>query len=104
MVRSNGDGTWWPRFEITMNIFDKAEAVASHAQFVEFTDALLKDFIENHDEWENIKLDHFLECIAAWARSMEVVYRNAGQNLGAAVAVAADDGSAVGRANLRMTH
>lgn len=64
-----------------MNIFDKAEAVASHAQFVEFTDALLKDFIENHDEWENIKLDHFLECIAAWARSMEVVYRNAGQTL-----------------------
>jgi hypothetical protein len=64
-----------------MSIFEKAEGVTTHQKFVEFADALLIDLIENRDEWENVTLEHFLESVAAWAKCMDVVYKNAGSTL-----------------------
>ena len=87
----------------TVDIFDKAEAVTTHAQFVEFADALVKDFIENQQEWENIKLEHFLDAIAAWSSCMDVVYSRAGKVLDQQSPWQHPGGCALSRANLRMT-
>lgn len=64
-----------------MSIYDKAGAVTSHKQFVEFADELVQDFATNRAEWENPDLGRFLESLAAWATSMDAVYRNAGEAL-----------------------
>ncbi len=64
-----------------MSILDKAEAVTSHEQFVECVEALHDDFIKNRDEWENVELERFLEAVAAWAKCMREVCKNAGSTL-----------------------
>lgn len=59
-----------------MSIYDKAGTVTSHEQFVDFAEELVNDFAKNRSAWENPELGRFLESLAAWAKSMDAVYRN----------------------------
>lgn len=46
--------------------------VTNRTDFLKFIKKLELDFVTNTDEWENIRIDHYLESIGAWVDSMEL--------------------------------
>ena len=46
-----------------VNLADETHDLESFQIFIE---ALQDDFIKNNDEWENIKIDTYLQAIASW--------------------------------------
>ncbi|MFI6604451.1 hypothetical protein ACIBHX_50190 [Nonomuraea sp. NPDC050536] len=57
--------------------FDAAEAVASREDLARFVEALHSD-LSNGAEWENDRLDLFLEALSAWIRDSPGYYKNIG--------------------------
>ena len=50
--------------------------VTDRKSFEEFVDLLLKDFRKNGDEWENNRLELFLEAVKRYSEDLDGYYRN----------------------------
>jgi hypothetical protein len=48
-----------------MNLTEQWNSVRSREDLIEFVAALIKDFADNQDSWENTRLDRFPEALAA---------------------------------------
>jgi hypothetical protein len=57
--------------------------VTDRESFVKFIDLLRQDFIDNSENWENKKLDTFLEAISSYAKDIQGYYDNTKQNVNA---------------------
>ncbi|WP_433349218.1 DUF7660 family protein [Microtetraspora malaysiensis] len=55
-----------------------AEAVASREDLAHYVEELHRELI-NGANWENDRLDRFLEALAAWIRASPGYYRNTGR-------------------------
>ncbi|MES5949550.1 hypothetical protein [Bacillus cereus group sp. MG6] len=64
-----------------MDIYDLISNVDSKEKLLEFLFYLQKDFKENKDEWENIKIEDYLEGMEAWLNDCEGVYQNRGEEI-----------------------
>lgn len=53
-----------------------ADSVDSKARFLQFIDALAKDFEENNNEWENKSIKDYLSAISLFSESIENYYIN----------------------------
>ncbi|MDR2902902.1 MAG: hypothetical protein LBU77_00095 [Clostridiales bacterium] len=49
-----------------MDLFDKVHTVTDRNSFINFLSALQNDFVNNPDNWENQKIDTFLDAIQGW--------------------------------------
>ncbi|WP_198328263.1 DUF7660 family protein [Methylovulum psychrotolerans] len=61
-----------------MDLHEQINLVDSNKKLAEFVEALQNDLLSNPEDWENTRLDLFLEAMAAWVHSMENVYKNTG--------------------------
>ena len=52
-----------------ISAFEALEKVEDKESFLVFLSCLSKDYVTNHDEWENLTIDAYLESISAWLRS-----------------------------------
>jgi hypothetical protein len=59
------------------------DKVKSRREFIDFIDSMRTDLLKNSDNWENKKLDDFLEAIARYAEDIQGYYDNTGQNINA---------------------
>lgn len=59
-----------------MDLHEQINLIDSNKKLAEFVDALRNDLLSNPEDWENTRLDLFLEAMAAWVHSMENVYKN----------------------------
>lgn len=50
-----------------MNLKEKIDSVVDKASFIKFMEALINDYKNNPDEWENLSIDMFLDAIKGWA-------------------------------------
>jgi hypothetical protein len=57
--------------------------VNDRQSFIKFIDLLRQDFIDNSQNWENKKLDTFLEAISSYATDIQGYYDNTKQNVNA---------------------
>jgi len=57
------------------------ENVKTKTELSEFVLALLKDFRDNQDSWENQDLPSFLEAMSAWIEDMDGFYANQGKEI-----------------------
>jgi hypothetical protein len=53
--------------------------VKSRDDFAKFIRALVADFDQQPDSWENATLGSFLEAMSAWVTDMDGYYRNKGE-------------------------
>ena len=68
------DGDSGPELE------DMIQSVDSKEGLEHLMRALLDDLHRNSDEWENPTLDRYLEALAEVISSVDVIYRNLGQD------------------------
>ena len=54
--------------------------IVSKEDLSDFIEALRDNFLQSSSEWENPTVDRFLDAMAAWIRSMDDYYRNAGES------------------------
>lgn len=59
-----------------MDLREKANAVASRIEFVNFVNDLRNDLLSHPEQWENNTLDRFLEALAGWTQDMDGYYIN----------------------------
>ena len=64
-----------------MTLVERALAVRTREDLVEFVEALHEAFNDNRDTWSNSDLSSFLGAMAAWSRDMEGFYRGRGEAL-----------------------
>jgi hypothetical protein len=57
--------------------------VTDRQSFIKFVNLLRQDFLANPHEWENNRLDIFLEAISAYARDIQGYYDNTGKTVDA---------------------
>ena len=57
--------------------------VTDRQSFITFIDLLRKDFVDNHESWENKNLDDFLEALSSYANDIQGYYDNTKQNVNA---------------------
>jgi hypothetical protein len=61
---------------VTNELLEKLERIESRNDLSEFISALLRDFEEHGDEWENSNLPSFLEAMSGWINDMDGYYKN----------------------------
>lgn len=66
---------------IIMNINDYVENINTKDDFVKFLLMLRDDFNRNKPEWENRTLEHFLDALYGFAKSLEGYYQNSGEKV-----------------------
>ena len=54
-----------------MDVDKLYKKVKDKESFFNFMKALEKDFQDNKKEWENIRIDHYLESSTAWAEDSD---------------------------------
>lgn len=47
-------------------MIEKINSISCKEDFVEYIKCLVRDYTDNHDEWENITIPDYLEQIASW--------------------------------------
>jgi len=57
------------------------DEIRSRDELVAFVRELHQDYLRRGYEWENQRLDHFLEALAAWMHDSPGWYRNFGKDL-----------------------
>ncbi len=62
-----------------MDLIRQIERIENKADFVEFCQALLQDFNERGDDWENGTLGGYLDAFAAVADGVDQRYKNLGE-------------------------
>ncbi len=58
---------------------NRAAAVRSREDLVDFIRELVRDYHENREHWENATLDQYVAALAAWAEDMDGYFRNRGE-------------------------
>ena len=77
--RSRGNSTnTIAKPECPIDLTERVEQIHSHADFVAFSNAFLKDLKEKPEGWENRDLAGFLEALAAWVQDMNGYYQAKG--------------------------
>jgi hypothetical protein len=56
-----------------------AKAVRTQADFVQFAQLLARNLKHHRSEWENDRLDHFVEALSRYANDVGGYYRNIGE-------------------------
>ncbi len=59
------------------------DKINSRKEFIDFIDSLRTDLVKNPNNWENKKLDDFLEAIARYTADIQGYYDNTKQNIDA---------------------
>lgn len=62
-----------------MGLFEKVENVKSRNDLIKFIFHLRMDLQNNHEKWENITLEDYLESMEAWLSDMDGSYLNNNQ-------------------------
>jgi hypothetical protein len=62
-------------------LVEKGKAVNSRADFVEFAKALLENFDEHPEEWDNASPKEFLQGLVGFVDNIEGYYQNIGMKL-----------------------
>jgi len=57
--------------------------VVDRESFINFLELFHEDLLRNKDSWENSTLERFLEAMSAYAKDIQFVYNNTGQNINA---------------------
>lgn len=57
-------------------LLEQLENIKTREELSDFVLALVKDFKNSKNSWENDDLASFLEAISAWIRDMNGFYRN----------------------------
>ena len=57
--------------------------VTDRQTFIKFLDILLKDFLDNPENWENKTLPDFLEALSSYTGDIQGYYDNMKQNVNA---------------------
>lgn len=57
--------------------------VTDRQSFVKFINLLRQDFVDTPENWENKKLDTFLEAVSAYAEDIQGYYDNTNQKINA---------------------
>jgi hypothetical protein len=65
--------------EDALHLKKLGQQVDSRESFVGFLDALIKNFQQKPEEWENRDLASFLNAMAAWIEDMDGYYQNQGE-------------------------
>ena len=55
--------------------------VTDRQTFIQFVEKLRADLLTNPDGWENNQLDRFLEALGSYAKDIQGVYDNTGQDV-----------------------
>ena len=55
--------------------------VTDKKTFIEFIDLLRADLLANPDDWENKKMDDFLEAVSRFTEDIQVYYENTNQSI-----------------------
>jgi hypothetical protein len=58
---------------------DSTEWIQTRADFVEFMEMICGDFRKNYSEWENSKLEGYLEALHAYSNDVDGYYKNMNQ-------------------------
>jgi hypothetical protein len=64
--------------ERPVDLTDMVEQIQNHEDLAAFSRALLKNFKEKPQEWENDDLGSFLEALGAWVEDMNGFYQAKG--------------------------
>ncbi len=64
------------KHENDYNLCELAEQVKSKDDFIRYVKLLSEDFEKHPDEWQNITIPDFLECMAAWVYDYSNCPRN----------------------------
>ena len=59
-----------------MELYERAKKVDSKNGLINFLNLLIKDYEENPIEWENKRIDEYLEAMKSWIEDMEGFYNN----------------------------
>lgn len=62
-------------------LLDQLESIQTREELSDFVLALVQDFMDNRDNWENQDLFTFLEAVSAWIKDMDGFYANQGKEL-----------------------
>jgi len=62
-----------------MSLNEYVHTIRSREDFISFARALLRDFKEKPDEWENTDLGSYLAALVAWVEDMDGYYQNWGE-------------------------
>lgn len=62
-----------------MNLSEQVSAIQTRSDLAIFIRAILRDFREAPNGWENRDLESYLEALAAWVEDMEGYYQNRGE-------------------------
>jgi len=62
-------------------LVEQLDQVNSRESFITFAEKLRQDLIANPADWENDRLESFLEAIEAWTSDAVGYYRNRGESL-----------------------
>lgn len=57
---------------------DAVDRIINKEDLVNFVKELLRDFKEHSQDWENDKLELYLEALAAWLEDMDGYFQNQG--------------------------
>jgi len=58
---------------------DDVPKIVSKEDLADFIETLRDEFLQNASAWENPTIDRYLDAMAAWIRSMDNYYKNAGE-------------------------
>ena len=57
--------------------------VTDRQSFINFLELLYEDYMKNQKDWENPRLDRFLEAMSTYAEEIQGYYNNTNQNVNA---------------------
>jgi hypothetical protein len=60
---------------------DRALDVRSREDLADLIALLVRDFEQHGTEWENPRLDMYLDSLGSWVGSLDNLYRNRGEEL-----------------------
>jgi hypothetical protein len=64
-----------------MSLEEQVDGIGTREDLVRFVRALLSDFRDHAETWENPTLDRYFEALAEWIEMMDSNYRNRGEAL-----------------------
>ena len=62
-------------------LHDLVNRIDSRESLIVFIRLLADDFRDNSEEWENKKLDRYLDALSAWVEDMDGYFRNRGETV-----------------------
>jgi hypothetical protein len=64
-----------------LSLEERMHQIQSREDFIDFIGALLADFKDKANEWENRDLDGYLKALKAWVEDMDGYFQNLGERV-----------------------